>query len=128
MEDLGDKENYLGTVFMNSQGNINSIQRKVNSCYFFPELSDDSASIASTNKGKERILLVDDEKFNLDALNFIIKSCFKNLGKDPDRVKQIVDFAGDGDEAVECVKQLSETENRYAIVFTDYSMPKKDGY
>lgn len=117
---------YPGIVLMNSHANFNCISRKVNSCYFFPEM--DEGDDDTSEKRLERILIVDDEKFNIDALNFIIRSCFKNIGRDPDTLPEMLDFASDGQEAVDKVREINNTEKRYGIIFTDYSMPRKDGY
>ena len=54
----------------------------------------------------------------------------KRLGcKQPvEIVKQLVDFVIDGFQAVEKFKELSETEKRYSLILTDYSMPGMNGY
>ena len=44
----------------------------------------------------QRILIVDDEKFNLDALTILLELALKQLGKDHCLVKQIVDKASNG--------------------------------
>ena len=52
-----------------------------------------------------RILVVDDEKYNLDAMKFILKGCMKKMGQEEEIVDQLVDYANDGYEAIEQYKK-----------------------
>ena len=56
-------------------------------------------------RSDNRILIVDDEKYNLDAMMFILKGCFKKMGKDEEIVDHLVDYANDGQEAIDMYKR-----------------------
>ena len=49
----------------------------------------------------KRILVVDDEKYNLDAMKFILMACFKGMGKEEEIVDHLVDYCTDGQEAID---------------------------
>ena len=73
---------------------------------------------------KRRILLVDDEPYNLMGLQVIINATDKwNC------IKFICDQATNGLEAFKAVKKAHEDkEYEYGIIFMDCSMPILDGY
>lgn len=73
--------------------------------------------------------MVDDEPFNLKSNEIIVLLAVKELGLDPLQFKTFIDFASDGKEAVDRVKQLyNEKKQQYALILTDCSMPVMDGY
>ena len=51
-----------------------------------------------------RILVVDDEPFNLQALEIILKSSLRKLGHDPEIINHITDYALNGEEAMNLVR------------------------
>lgn len=55
------------------------------------------------NKNK-RILIVDDEPFNLNSLMILIELCSKDLGVDFQYLSSLIDTAKDGFEAFEKVQ------------------------
>ena len=71
---------------------------------------------------------MDDEKFNQDALILLLELTLKQMGKSNGLVKQIVDTAGNGQEAVDMFTSIGYSEHRYNLIFMDCSMPVMDGY
>ena len=76
---------------------------------------------------EERILVVDDEIFNLEALKILL------LNSKVPQIKNSIDYAGNGLEAVEKVRQgipaLNNPNNyHYGLILMDCSMPIKDGF
>ena len=72
----------------------------------------------------KRILIVDDEPYNIMGLKIIIDACDK--GK---LVSMIVDQATNGMEAYKAVKMATESKTyEYGLIFMDCSMPILDGY
>ena len=66
-----------------------------------------------------RILLVDDEPYNLMALKIVLSAaCDKRYNLDP-----LIDVAKNGQEALR--KAMS---GKYSLIFMDCSMPIMDGY
>ena len=71
-----------------------------------------------------RILLVDDEPFNLLSVKVLLKTITRQLGKDPCIIDEILDSATDGIEAIEAVMRLNEMFNlHYSLIITDLQMP-----
>ena len=70
---------------------------------------------------ERRILIVDDEPYNLMALKVIIDAA------DP-RVRAIINEVTNGLEALEAVKKANEIGISYGLIFMDCSMPIMDGY
>lgn len=74
---------------------------------------------------QRRILIVDDEAFNLIGIKSIIKSMdqFKGIG-------QLIDTASNGFECIEKVKEgfLPQNNYTYSLILMDLSMPGMDGY
>ena len=69
---------------------------------------------------KPRLLLVDDNKINLEMLHtFVRKKGFLN---------DVVDLADDGAKAVDIFKRQTYAADAPAVVFMDISMPVMDGY
>ena len=83
-------------------------------------LSDQSVRIFKSNLQK-RILIVDDEPYNLLALKTIIKAA-DTTGL----LSDLVDAAVNGSDALTKVKKAHQFE--YALIFMDCSMPIMDGY
>ena len=80
---------------------------------------------------RNRILIVDDEPFNLQSLKVIIQQSMKKMGRQKEFLDKLIDVASNGKEAVEKVKQLLESTNKksqYALIFMDCQMPIMDGY
>jgi len=72
---------------------------------------------------KKRVLVVDDESFNIMA----VKGLMRVIGV-PDSTH--IDVGYNGEQAVELVKKaIAEGEpDRYPLIVTDCSMPFMDGY
>ena len=70
-----------------------------------------------------RILIVDDEPYNILALQIILqKSGYP-------QIKEFIDSANNGQEAVQKVKDaFTKKQFSYGIIFMDLSMPILDGY
>ena len=78
---------------------------------------------------KNKILLVDDEAFNLQAMKNILQVAFDRNGHSRHLVEKLVDTALNGKIAVDKVRQLYETKGElYGLVLTDIIMPEKDGF
>ena len=78
-----------------------------------------------------RILIVDDEPFNLQSLKVIIQQSIKKMGRPKEFLDKLIDVASNGKEAVKKVKQLLKSTNKkshYALIFMDCQMPIMDGY
>ena len=70
-----------------------------------------------------RILIVDDEPYNILALQIILqKSGYP-------QIKEFIDSANNGQEAVQKVKDaFTKKQFSYRVIFMDLSMPILDGY
>ena len=70
-----------------------------------------------------RIIIVDDEPYNILGLQIIIQlSGFKDIEK-------LIDKANNGQEALDLVKSSYEKKNHsYGLIFMDCSMPVINGY
>jgi CheY-like chemotaxis protein len=70
---------------------------------------------------KRRILLVDDEPYNLIALKIMLSKC--NIPED------LIDRAYNGQEAYEMVQKAYKLKQySYGLIIMDCSMPIMDGY
>ena len=70
---------------------------------------------------KKRILIVDDEPYNILGLQILIsQSSYPGISN-------IIDFAHNGQEAYHLVKKASKADP-YGLIFMDLSMPVMDGY
>ena len=76
----------------------------------------------------KKILVVDDEPFNILGLKNILKICFVRLKLPSCTIDGLVDTAHNGKEALERVKLESRSGRSYGLVFMDCSMPFMDGY
>ena len=77
------------------------------------------------NDGQMRILIVDDEPYNLISLKIILEAADKRgIMKDI-----IVDEAINGEKAYKKVKEgFTSQKYQYGLIFMDCSMPIMDGY
>ena len=86
----------------------------------------------------KRILIVDDEPYNMLALETILAQAEKQLLTKlygPDildqsdcRITDLVDRASNGQDALDVVKNSSRYGCTYSLIFMDCSMPIMDGY
>jgi two-component system sensor histidine kinase/response regulator len=78
-------------------------------------------------KNKKRILIVDDEIFNIEAIKVILEHRFKIK-----QIDKICDNSMNGKEAVEKivenVRQNNEYFCNYDLILMDCNMPIMDGY
>ena len=65
-------------------------------------------------------MVVDDEEFCIAAM----KSMLDLIGID---TKNVVDFCINGQEAIDMVTNYYPQGLQYSLIFTDFSMPIKDG-
>ena len=74
-------------------------------------------------KQNRRILLVDDEPYNLLALQVLLFQCgYPNI-------KYLIDIAYNGKEALDMVKKAFALKQfSYGLILIDCSMPIMDGY
>ena len=81
---------------------------------------------SSINLVKKRILIVDDEVFNIQAIKIIMKYFIK---LDPELV---CDTAQNGEDAVDKIKKNVKKNNKvgcdYSLILMDCNMPFMDGY
>ena len=75
-----------------------------------------------------RILVVDDECFNLKGMQVILSLSIKKLGHSQELIDCITDYESSGDQAMKRVKALKQEGKRYGLVITDCSMPRMNGY
>ena len=59
---------------------------------------------------KERILIIDDDPFNLVSLKILLKLTLKKLGLPEVIIEKLVDQGSNGQQAVDLFKELSETD------------------
>ena len=76
----------------------------------------------------ERILIVDDEAYNIKALKIILQGALKNLKYDEKFLDEYIDIASNGQQAVDQFLSTTDTENKYCLILMDCAMPVKDGY
>lgn len=74
-----------------------------------------------------RILMVDDEPFNLRGLRVIMKKAVSNLGHNPDILEELIDQCFNGQEALDLVSQAAYDNTVYSLILMDQSMPVMDG-
>jgi CheY-like chemotaxis protein len=80
--------------------------------------------IRAQNTKDKRILLVDDEPYNLIALKIILEAADEHKV-----VKYLIDQVTNGSEAYKAVKTAYiEGHFQYGLIFMDCSMPIMDGY
>ena len=73
-----------------------------------------------------RVLIVDDEPFNVNGLKIIVQ-CLMAKVKSFNMNKQ-VDVARNGIQACQVFKDKSDLGYQYGIILMDCNMPKMDGY
>merc|ERR1712100_535436 len=76
----------------------------------------------------QRILMVDDEPYNLMAMRQILKTALKLVRKDCSIIDDILHEASFGQEAIDMFKTQLDSENPYVLIFMDCSMEPMDGY
>lgn len=77
----------------------------------------------------KRILLVDDEPFNLKSHQMLFQMAGKELGFPMELFKTLIDTAKDGLEAQQRVREaFLQNGEQYALIFSDCQMPRCDGY
>ena len=75
---------------------------------------------------QRRVLIVDDEPFNLMSIKTILASSLKKLNHNPNLLRDLIDEANDGAQAVQQVKDNLLTP--YGLIISDCQMPEMDGY
>mgnify|MGYP000847374120 FL=1 len=76
---------------------MNEYDRKFSNREEFKAIIEDlNRSLKTDYKFDKKILIVDDEPFNLMSLKFVLRACFKNMNIDPDLVGDITDQAFNG--------------------------------
>lgn len=75
---------------------------------------------------QNKILIVDDEPYNLDAMRIILQCATSEMTNFDFKAR--VEQATNGMEAVELIKQGYEKEETYILILMDCNMPKLDGY
>ena len=73
-----------------------------------------------------RILIVDDEPFNVNGIKIIVQ-CLMSKLKGFNINKQ-VDVAFNGIKALQVFKDKTDLGYKYGIILMDCNMPKMDGY
>ena len=58
----------------------------------------------------ERILIIDDDPFNLVSLKILLKLTLKKLGLPEVIIEKLVDQGSNGQQAVDLFKELSKTD------------------
>ena len=103
-----------------------AFSRKINISDDFDDSSSCKSRQSQKQKSKKRILLVDDEHFNIKAMKIILQ-CFTSV--DPELVCDIV---YNGRDAVNMVlKDLNLNQKKkcsYKVILMDCNMPYMDGY
>ena len=74
-------------------------------------------------KSELRILVVDDEPFNLMAMKTVLQCASKKAGFYEKIVEELTDYAPSGQKALDKIAKGV----RYGLVLTDISMPMIDG-
>mmetsp|Transcript_24881 Transcript_24881/g.38688 ORF Transcript_24881/g.38688 Transcript_24881/m.38688 type:complete len:282 (+) Transcript_24881:612-1457(+) len=82
------------------------------------------AVVEEEERARGRILIVDDEPFNVDSLQVVLQCALPQAVG----LERRIDRAYNGQEAVEQFKQAVEGDLRYTLVLMDCNMPKMDGY
>ena len=75
-----------------------------------------------------RILVVDDEPFNLQSMKFVLSLAMQRNEQDKAIIDCITDYASSGKEALEHIHIMKNKGLNYGLVITDCSMPGMDGY
>ena len=77
----------------------------------------------------KKILVVDDEPYNIMGLSYIIKNAIKQTYPTMPESCIIIETAHNGLEALKKVKSsYYENDYSYGLIFMDCSMPIMDGY
>ena len=117
-QQIDEEELYATTKDVEIHPGLRLRQENRDDVYAVPAVEDQPPS-----KKQKRILVVDDESFNIMAVTGLMRVVGFTR---PD----LVDVGYNGEEAVDFVKTaIAEGEpDRYALIVTDCSMPFMDGY
>jgi CheY-like chemotaxis protein len=74
-----------------------------------------------------RILLVDDEPFNIKGLMIILNKVADNLDLQAGLIESLIDVSYNGQQAVDMVKNSTTDGIQYSLILMDQSMPLMDG-
>lgn len=84
---------------------------------------------ASFGPKRNRILIVDDESFNIIGVKIVLRAAARKIGRPELLIDELCDEAMNGHLAMEKVEDLYKRHNEnYGLVITDLSMPIWDGY
>jgi len=110
----------------NSEDNFIQLVERIPSVMFqYENMNQGEENEAASN----RILIVDDEPFNLFGLETVLNLAEEIIKLPPGFITKILDKASNGEEAVEAYKKLYYTTGHvYALIITDLSMPVMDGF
>jgi CheY-like chemotaxis protein len=75
---------------------------------------------------KDRVLIVDDEPFNIDSLKIALQCA--TIGKKDFNFKGRVDTAYNGINAVDTVRKRYQEGLNFKFIMMDCNMPQMDGY
>jgi CheY-like chemotaxis protein len=74
-------------------------------------------------------LIIDDEPFNLKAMEVLLSLAAKEMRLNQTQFKGLIDFCSSGREALGLVKDFyNKSKTIYGLIITDCSMPVMDGY
>lgn len=90
------------------------------------EVIDDDDSSQRATQEISRVLIVDDEPYNIDALKIVLQCATADISNFNFRGR--VDTATNGAKAVDLVKARYKEGFNYKLILMDCNMPRMDGY